>query len=286
MSLRAVRTELKRQVQANKNSLPHYQAFESHRLRQTQLLLKNGPAASLCVLGAGNCFDLDLAALCATFERLHLVDLDDDAVKRARLRLRPPQREQIVLHAPVDASGCNGELASWRDMKVTPEHLMSVPGRVSSELCERLGGPFGVVISACLLSQILLTARRILGDRHPLFDAANLVLTLAHLRTLLQLTARSGSAWLVTDVSSNEIAPLGEAKGGENLLPFMQRLHRENKLFNTVSPPMLSSIAAEDPVLAQRASLSQPVDAWLWRNGPTRTFLVYGSELRHRAPTT
>jgi hypothetical protein len=161
---------------------------------------------------------------------------------------------------------------------------MSVPARVSNELSERLGGPFDVVVSACLLSQMLLTARRILGDRHPLFDAANLVLTLSHLRALLQLTAQSGRAWLVTDVSSNEIAPLGEAKSGENLVPFMQRLHLENKLFHAVSPPMLLSIASEDPLLAREASLSQPMDAWLWRNGPARTFLVYGSELRHRAP--
>jgi hypothetical protein len=236
----------------------------------------------LCVLGAGNCFDLDLAAVCQHFDEVHLVDLDRQSLERGVRHLTPEQRERVRLHAPVDLSGCNRDLAKIRDLKVTPEYLMVLPTNASQELAERLEGPFDVVVSACLLSQMHLTARRVLGVRHPLFDALNLVLTLTHLRTLLRLTRPGGRGWLVTDATSDEIAPLNQLQTSECLLGPLQQLEQQNLLFHTVAPSMVLRIAAQDPTLRSQSLLSPPTDAWLWRNGPRRTFLVYACELTHQ----
>jgi hypothetical protein len=282
MAPNTVRDEVKRQLLANKNSLPYYQDFEGHRRKLTELLLSRGDSGSLCVLGAGNCFDLDVEALCQRFDVIHLVDLDRQALERRTRRLAPTERQRLRLHAPVDLSGCNQDLAKFRDMQVTPEHLMVLPTNASRELADRLAGPFDVVVSACLLSQMHLTARRVLGARHPLFDAVNLVLTLTHLRTLLRLTRPGGRAWFVTDVTSDEITPLDELENLECLLDPLRRFEQQNLLFQTVSPSMVFSVAAQDPTLRTQSVLSPPVDAWLWRNGPRRTFMVYACELTHR----
>ncbi len=37
-----------------------------------------------------------------------------------------------------------------------------------------------------------------------------------------------------------------------------------------------------DPVLKRVVYASDPVDLWLWHNGPERTFLVYAMELLRR----
>lgn len=274
-----VRAEVELQLLANKNALPFYQDFESHRRKLTELLLSRGDTGSLCVLGAGNCFDLDLEALCQHFDEIHLVDLDRQALERGAQRVAPELRERLRLHAPVDLSGCNQDLAKFRDFQVTPEHLMALPTNVSRDLAARLAGPFDLVVSACLLSQMHLTARRVLGTEHPLFDAVNLVLTLSHLRTLLRLTRPGGRAWLVTDATSDEIAPLGELGAQASLLGPLQQLEQQNLLFHTVAPSMVLGIAAQDPTLRKQSVLSPPADAWLWRNGPRRTFLVYACEL-------
>lgn len=282
MAPNTVRAEVKRQLLANKNSLPFYQDFESHRRKLTQLLLSRGDAGSLCVLGAGNCFDLDLEVLCQQFDEIHLVDLDRQSLERRARRVQPEQRKRLHLHAPVDLSGCNHDLAKFRDLQVNPEHLMMLPTNASQALAEHLAGPFDVVVSACLLSQMHLTARRVLGARHQLFDAVNLVLTLTHLRTLFRLIRPGGRAWLVTDATSDEIAPLGELETPEGLLGSLHQLDQQNLLFHTVAPDMIRRIAAQDPTLSAQSVLSPPVDAWLWHNGPRRTFLVYACELTHR----
>lgn len=279
MKSKSVPSEVELQLLANKNSLPFYQDFESHRRKLSELLLSRGDTGSLCVLGAGNCFDLELEALCQHFDEVHLVDIDRQALERAAKRLAPAERERLRLHAPVDLSGCNQDLTKFRDFQVTPEHLMVLPTNVSQELSKQLGGPFDLVVSACILSQMHLTARRVLGTQHPLFDAVNLVLTLTHLRTLLRLTRPGGRAWLVTDASSDEIAPLGELETQASLLGPLQQFEQQNLLFHTVAPSMVLSIAAQDPTLRKQSVLSPPADVWLWRNGPRRTFLVYACEL-------
>src|SRR5262245_2519766 len=77
------------EVGNNRQTRDCWDAYSSHRAQTTDAVLAAGrklPNAatsacrSLCVLGAGNCNDVDLAALCSHFGSVTLVDADRDAV--------------------------------------------------------------------------------------------------------------------------------------------------------------------------------------------------------------
>jgi hypothetical protein len=115
----------------------------------------------------------------------------------------------------------------------------------------------------------------VLTDRHPLFEALRQTLTLTHLRTLAQLLAPGGRALLITDLSSSEIHPLGETASPAEL---MQELVQGGSVFGIAHPGHLRAIANDDPVL-QKLEISEPLEAWIWHDGPSRRFLVYALEL-------
>ncbi|HWO13253.1 MAG TPA: hypothetical protein VNN80_27320, partial [Polyangiaceae bacterium] len=83
--------EIERQKHSNSNAAHQFDAYASHRARLTELLLARGEAVAsagaaprLCVLGAGNCGDLDLERLASRYRSIHLVDIDADALAQAR----------------------------------------------------------------------------------------------------------------------------------------------------------------------------------------------------------
>src|SRR4051794_13404017 len=91
------------QALANLSALPYFSSFGEHRRRLTALAVAAAPplaAGTLCVLGAGNCFDLDLDALASRYEAVHLVDLDRSALERAFARQEPKTKARLVLHGP------------------------------------------------------------------------------------------------------------------------------------------------------------------------------------------
>lgn len=279
----AIRDELKRQKDSNKASLRYYAQFADHRRQQTDLVLAtNGDKTGrLAVLGAGNCYDLDLNRLAQQFREIHLVDIDRVAITRARNRVAAAHIKKIHLHAPVDISGANQQLETWRAMAVTPEALMAFPDSAVKTLVQKLGAPFDCVVSCCVISQILLSYRHVMGDNHPLFEAGLVTLIVTHLRALTALTANQGRALLITDISSDEIAPLENFHEDDNGLAFLRERAQANQIFNYLDPSLMAELAAQDPFLAAQAVISPPSRAWLWRNGPLRTFLVYALQL-HR----
>src|SRR4051812_1713788 len=114
------------QALANQRALAHFSSFEHHRLRLPRLALSapKGADPPVCVLGAGNCFDLDLDALARRYQEVHLVDLDAAALPRAFERQPAATKERLVLHAPVDLSGLLDRIDRWSRFQLTPEELM------------------------------------------------------------------------------------------------------------------------------------------------------------------
>lgn len=283
--MKAVLRELKRQKDANRAGLSLFDKFESHRQNQTDFILssRDEPGGRLCVLGAGNCFDLDLHRAARFFDEVHLVDIDPHAVKKARERLESEEATRVHLHAPVDVSGANDKLEAWRDMKVSPESLIAFPEAGAKAVAKRLPGPFDCVVSTCLVSQLLLTYRRILGERHQLFEAGLITLLVTHLRVLAALTKEGGHALLVTDVATDEIAPLHELDWNANAATVLQELAANNQIFNYLDPDLLASLAEQDPILRESVKLGPPEKIWKWQNTPHRAFLVYGVKMQSRS---
>lgn len=280
--------EVRKQVTSNLNALAHFEAFSELRNRLTALLAARAApdgGSRLCVLGAGNCYDVDLERLTSLYREVHLVDIDAEALERAWQRQAAPVRARLVRHRPLDLSGVLARLERWRELDVTSDELLGHPGPAAVELASALPGNFETVVSTCLLSQLQFSVVNVLSPAHPLFDAVRQVVNVTHLRTLTALAAPGkGRALLVSDVSSNAITPLGPFEPGADLRGLLDELMRRGSVIHIVRPDVIAQVVAEDPALSVLVSVSPVLDAWLWQNGPERTFLVYALELARRAP--
>jgi hypothetical protein len=274
----AAERERERQARSNRHSLSNLALFASHRARLTEAILERLAApggARLCVLGAGNCHDLELARLAERYREIHLVDLDEQAIQQARDRQPLAVRERLVLHASLDLSQMLVELDGYRALELTPERLARHPELASERLVRALGAGFDAVVSACVLSQMQLALRTELSDEHPLFSAASYTLSLTHLRTLSALLSPGGRALLVSDAANEQMAPLGALDPDANLLELLVRLVLAGDVFHSVDPLLLSQMSLDDPTLASDLSVYPIRDVWLWQLTAERRYLVY-----------
>ena len=281
--MRFVHQESTEQAAANRSALPHEASFAGHRQRLTELIAEVTPAGTgqrLCVLGAGNGYDLELPSLAERFDEIHLVDLDADALAGARLRADAVTRARLFCHAPVDLSGLLEDLPRWAELRLTPQDLMDHPRRTAQHLVHVLGSrPFDTVVSACMLSQMQLSVLRGLGERHQLFEAVRYTLNLSHMRTLLELTAPGGRALFVTDVSSEQLTALPPSLADADALELLSASSRAGRVFDFAEPHALRAQFLQDPSLVALGRISKPGAAWIWQNGPAQRFLVYALEL-------
>jgi hypothetical protein len=265
--------------QNNRESAGLGEHFGAHRARVTALALEGAPAGgggTLAVLGAGNCNDLDLQALAACFREIHLVDLDEEAVRRARDRQPPAVADKVVLHAPVDLSGAFDRMAALRARPATPAELALLPSASAESVLAALPGPFDVVISTCFLSQLLQSAFVALGPKHEQLHIVACALALAHLRSVVGMLAPGGRGHLVTDAVTTETYPLLELWAEQPPAVLLERLEKESNVFSGTGPAFLRRILATDkqvaPALAGPPRLVEP---WLWQFNEERTYLVY-----------
>jgi len=270
------------QALANLSALPHFSSFGDHRQRLTALAAALAPASAgtLCVLGAGNCFDLDLDLLAGRYEAVHLVDLDAGALEGAVARQQAATRERLVLHAPLDLSGLLDRIDRWSHFQVTPEELMGHADATAAALRARVGGPFDVVLSACMLSQMQLSVLNVLSEQHRLFQAVRWTLNLTHFRTLAALTRPSGCALFATDVSSGALHALDALAPATDCVALLWELVKQRRVFDFADPKRIAALFSDDPLLREAFQPFEVNDAWLWSNGPQAKFLVYASELR------
>ena len=282
----AVETNEQRSV--NQSSLGQRDSFAAHRAKVTALLCAAAgeQRGRLCVLGAGNCNDLEIGLLLAVYSEVHLVDIDHEAVTGAITRLGHSERARVHGHAPIDISGSLGRLPRWRAFQVTPEELFAFPNAAAESVAAAVPGPFDVVVSACLLSQLQLSLLRELGERHRLFEAARQLTNLAHLRVMQSLLRVGGRGLLISDASSDEICdlePFTRLEHATDRVFRLEALAHTGKLFYAVEPGLLELTCRSDPSLAAGLALDPVADAWLWRNGPKRTLLTYALPFRRRA---
>jgi hypothetical protein len=269
-------------VLTNQSALPHFSSFSEHRQRLSELALSAAPAAegTLCVLGAGNCYDLDLGALANRYRAVHLVDIDGEALERAFERQDPATKERLVLHGSLDLSGFLDRIDRWARFQVSPSELMDHGEVTARGLRERLGGPFDVVLSACMLSQMQLSVLNVLGEQHRLFEAVRWTLNLTHFRTLAALTRPAGVGLFTTDVSSSVLHPLDHLPHETDWVALVEKLSQAKRTFDFADPKRLAELLRDDPLLRAAFSRFGVSAAWLWSNGPATRFLVYASELR------
>ena len=273
------------QAQANRSTRDHWRYFASHRAQIQGLILPEVGEAPpdgrrLCVLGAGNCNDIDLKALTEAFKEVHLVDLDAPALEAAVERQGVKGLPRVKLHGGVDLTGIAELFPKWEKAPPTPAEVEAGAARALDWSTLPLGGPFDAVLSPCLLSQLVGYASDVLGRAHPRRRELLVALRARHLRTLADLLAPGGTGVVVCDVASSAGYPELLDIRKEKLPDLLDRLTYTERGFDGLSPAKMRAAIAADPTIAPLLGPVQQVPPWLWTLGPRKTFLVYALRFR------
>lgn len=270
------------QRRRNVESRDAWQRYARHRERVTDLLLGTVDddipedvatrTRRLCLLGAGNCNDVDLKRLAESFDEIHLVDLDEDAladgVRRAGFE---HTQDTIHLHAGLDLSGILSGLANidptgaaaaaQGDIAALAQAAMgfSVPAGLDQSTTDG----FDTVASVGLLSQLIEGILSRIPDPETALPLITAVRT-RHLRLLMQLTRPGGYGVLVTEIVSSDSAP-EIASTSEEALPMLLRsvLHQGN-FFTGLNPAAILTTFHTDPELSQVVARVQTHAPWKW----------------------
>lgn len=228
------------------------------------------------MLGAGKCNDLDLSRLSAAFREVHLVDLEPSLLASAVSRESAEVRQRLVPHAPVDLSLLTAKRATkWRKSSPSAAELESVTESTRQALLKRLPGPFDVVVSACVLTQLGFALTRGLGERSPLLGPLRMQVLALHLQTLLGLTSASGTSLLVTDLASSTHYPLTELPPDADLEGVAKDVVQRRAFYHLAEPTLVFDLL-NDLAPERDAKRLAP---WLWCGPQQRTYLVYGYEI-------
>ena len=183
------------QIENNATTASAWASFAAHRNRVTGLLQARSAASRLCVLGAGNCNDLDIGELLASHAEIHLVDLDADALSGGIARQNVNAHRSIHTHAPFDLSGRLEAMASWRPSAPVADADVELCIRCATEVASELPGPFQLTASNCVLSQLIDAVTDAIGASHPRFADLVGAVRLGHLRLMAEpyIARRHGS---------------------------------------------------------------------------------------------
>jgi len=271
---RAQRAEQK----GNREVRDLWERYQGHRQQVTAALLALAPAdgGRLGLLGAGNANDLDLEALAARYQEIHLVDLDPSALSRAMGRQTPSVRARLQTHAPVDLSGLYHQL----HRRTVDADVLVAAG--TAEVARQLPAELDVVASLCVLSQMSWALENLAPPEALPLPALQQALARIHLRTLLRLIKPAGAALLVLDLVSSGTYPIDELPPEEDLAALARKLAAERVAYPVCNPELLKLLLRRDGELAgTRTELGPP---WLWTGPKELTYLV--CPLLLRRPTS
>lgn len=271
------------QVRFNRSTRTLWPHFAPHRARVQELILTGRPTGRhgrFCALGAGNCNDLELGRLLDAFEEVHLLDIDPAALTAATERQGVAGAAGLHAHAPVDLTGIADLVSGWKNSAPSVADARAAVAQSEAAPTPDLGGAFDVVLSSCVLSQIVGYATDTLAGRHPAYPDLVRAIRGRHLRLMVDLLAPGGTGLLVCDlVSSESVDELPRVP--EHELPgLLRKLARDGKFFSGLYPDALEKVLKSDPRIAPRVGDVRLLAPWLWRLGPLRSFFVYGLRFR------
>ncbi|WP_146453416.1 hypothetical protein [Rubripirellula tenax] len=223
----------------------------------------------LVLLGVGNGNDVDLPTLVPLFRSTTLVDVDAEAIAHCRSGLPAGIKESLDPNVLADLTGMLGRMPkgdwdaidwnAWLIDAANPPHASAPQG--------------DVVVSTCLISQLIDTVIQWLPPDHDRFADAILAVRDGHLRLLAGLAKAGGTSVLITDVVSSDTLP-ELADACDDRLPTLVRDSVASRNFFTGLNPavLMQRLAAAAHPSSPSTAIHGP---WRWRLGP-RTFAVIG----------
>jgi hypothetical protein len=254
------------QRRRNEQSRSSWDRFAAHRRRVTEILCAAGLTGGrrLCVLGAGNCNDVNLPHLVAAFREVHLVDLDSTALREGAVRQSVLGHPRLRIYGDVDVTGSLPTLGEWAGRG--PPSAREVDRwitAVSNVPCLPLPAPYDVVASVCLLTQLIDSVVIAIGERAPMFVQCVTALRSQHLRLLLDLTGTGGTGILITDFVSSLTTPSLLHLPEQDLHDSVEQWIGERNFFTGVNPYMLCQRLLEEPPASRIANV-QMLPPWRW----------------------
>lgn len=276
---------LDEQQRRNRRSQDAWQAYAGHRQRVTRLLLEAacGPQPALCVLGAGNCNDLDLAQLTTSFREIHLCDIDSEALASGVAAQGLAASDRLHVRGGVELSGIAPWLADWSpEQPPDASTVAQCAARAATATPLILEQRVAVAASVCLLSQLIEAVTRTLRETHPACLPLLTAVRRRHLELLLELTQPGGAVVLVTDFVSAATFPGLPAVDERQLPQLTAQLIQQRNFFTGLNPFVLHQLFKTDPALAGLVSDVRLCPPWLW-HFPARTYAVCALVARKRA---
>ena len=273
----------------NRETAENWGSFQPHRRRVTDLITALAPgdgtrAGQLAILGAGNGNDLALEEIAGRWDRVHLVDIDAEAIERARQRQPEEVASRLVLHAPVDLGGGLTEVGKFRRRAATPTELGALPGAATRAALASVPERFEAVASTCILSQLVHGCQQLLGPDHDQIQEIACAVVVAHLRVFTQLLAPGGVGLLVTDMVSSDTYPLEELWGQQSPWALVDELETSGNHLSGTTPKFLRRIVNTDPVIAPLVRRVEMETPWLWALSSDETYLTYAMRVARKPP--
>ena len=259
------------------------QTYGQHRQRTMELIslaaVEFGSLTeqTVSILGAGNCMDLDLQQLATIFHSVSLLDIDCDAVESGVNAAEGLQTSRVQIVAPVDLA---------TPLATTTAASLLEAGSIA-QLCQQLANPLAilpvapadVVISTCVLSQILSGLTQSVTDKHPQFLALIQAVRRGHLVRMLQLLKPGGRGILISDLVSSETTPALTSIDDASLPRLLAQALATGNFFSGLHPGVMLQDLGTSPDIAPDVESPIMTAPWRWKMG-TRVYAVYAITFR------
>jgi hypothetical protein len=221
-------------------------------------------------LGAGNLNDVWPEPLLKAYNKVHLVDLDVDAVRAGLASLGLAHSKAIQVHGPIDLSGILDRLPGGDAEQDAAGPLLDL---LAHHRCVIPSQPFAVTLSAGMLTQLL---QSVVDASLAPSDIVPVCLALRdkHLVDLVHLTRPGGTLILVTDVVSTTTAPQLLNATTTGLEGQMAELVASKNFFTGTNPYRIIALLEEDPRFRDLVVDVRMVEPWLWRVTADRDHLT------------
>jgi len=273
------------QRQRNLDSQNCWQAFHNHRAAVTDALCSAASSTGqrLCVLGAGNCNDLDLQVLGKRYAEVVLVDIDSQALAAGKTLQNADPLDHVRSCGGIDLTGVMDVVDRWTPgAPGSDDEIDRCIERAKAFAAPQIGGPFDVVGSVCLLTQIIEMPVLALGPKHPRLHELIFALRDRHLQMLAELVRPGGHGVLITDfVSSDTLPELASIPEDRFEQAIGEQIERRN-FFTGANRIALFSLFQTAPLLSPLVSDCKLMRPWRWTLGP-RTYAVSGIAFKRRS---
>ena len=259
--------------------------YGQHRQKTMELIsmaageFRGTAERAVSILGAGNCMDLDLRQLMTLFSTVNLLDLDLKAVESGVQAIEGLPSTRLKIVAPIDLASplATTKLSDLSEAAAITQFCKEL----TAPLAVRPVEPADVVVSTCVLSQLLSAMTHLVTDRHPQFLPLIQAVRRGHLIRILQLLKPGGRGILISDLVSSETTPELTSVNEANLPKLLAQALATGNFFSGLHPGVMLQDLGTVPGIASLIESPVMTVPWRWQMGP-RTYAVYAMTFRRK----